>query len=93
MGPDTERRVMGAFFVVSFDLPMLIGQIFGFDARLCAVIMAILSIIQAELCTHYLNRRIEAQESEDLKDDIDRISLTAGIIGGILLIVLTLRFD
>ena len=97
MGPYTEKRVMGAFFVVSFDLPMLIGQIFGFDARLCAVIIAILSIIPAELCTHYLNNRIEEQESEelkeDLKDDIDRISLIAGIIGGILLIVFVLRFD
>lgn len=91
MGPYTEKRVAGAFLVVSADLPMLIGQFFGFDARLYAVIMVILSFIPEELCIHYLNKRIEAQESEELKedleDDVSRISLTVGIIGSILLVV------
>ncbi len=97
MEPDTEKRVAGAFLVASFDLPMLIGQIFGFDARLYGVIMVILSFIPAELCIHYLNKRIAAQESEalkeDLEDDIGRISLTVGIIGGIMLVASLLLFD
>lgn len=92
MGPYTEKRVAGAFLVVSADLPMLIGKIFGFDARLYAVIMVILSFIPEGLCIHYLNKRIEAQESEelkeDLKDDVSRISLTVGIIGSILFFIL-----
>lgn len=70
MGPYTEKQVAGAFLVASFDLPMLIGQTFGFDARLYAVIMAILSFIPEELCIHYLNKRIEAQETEELKEDL-----------------------
>ena len=93
----TEKRVAGAFLIASSDLPMLIGQIFGFDARLYAVIMGILSFIPEGLCIHYLNKRIEAQESEELKedleDDVSRISLTVGIIGSILFFILILQFD
>ena len=49
-----ERRIWGCFLLDSFDLPMLIGQIFGFDARLYAVIMGILSFIAGGIFCHCL---------------------------------------
>ncbi len=79
MGPYTEKQVGGAFLVASYDLPMLIGWIFGYDARPYAVIMVILSFIPEEICIHHFNELIELQETDELKeglkDDIERISL------------------
>ena len=87
-----ERRIWGCFLLASFDLPMLIGQIFGFDARLYGVIMGILSFISEEIFCHYLNKRIAVQETEeaaeDLNDDIDRISLIVCIVVAVMFFVL-----
>lgn len=97
MGPDTERRVMGAFLIVLVDLWFLLSLIVGTAILDYTIIVCIVSVIASVVCTHCLNRRIEEQESEelkeDLKDDIDRISLIALVVGCILLIVLVLQFD
>ena len=92
MNYSMEKRIWGCFLLASFDLPMLIGQIFGFDARLYGVIMGILSFIPEEIFCHYLNKRIAAQETEeaaeDLNDDIDRISLIVCIVVAVMFFVL-----
>lgn len=102
MGYFTQKKIVGAFAFVEADLVGLIILITGADADLlvdyCFIIpLAVIGWIPEELCIHYLNKRIEAQESEalkeDLKDDIDRISLTVGIIGSIMLVALLLLFD
>lgn len=94
MRPYTEKQVGGAIMFALVDLPMLFGRIFGFDTSFCCAIVAILSFIPGEICIPYLNKRIEAEETEelkeDLKDDISRISLIALVIAGIVFCILGL---
>lgn len=88
----TQKKIAGAFAAVGMDLVVLIILITGADVDLlvdyCFIIpLAIIGYIAAKICIHYLNKRIEAQENEelaeDLEDDIARIAYTIAIVAAI----------
>lgn len=92
MGYFTQKKIVGAFAFVEADLVGLIILITGADADLlvdyCFIIpLAVIGWIAAEICCHYLNKIIKAQETEelaeDLEDDIARIAYTIAIVAAI----------
>ena len=97
MGVYTSRKIAVAFTCVGIDLLVLIGWITGTGVDLlvdyCFIIpLAIISYIATKICRHYLNKRIKAQESEelaeDLEDDIARIAYTIAIVAVIVASIL-----
>ena len=97
MGVYTSRKIGGAFICVGIDLLVLIGWITGTGVDLlvdyCFIIpLAIISYIATKICRHYLNKRIKAQETEelaeDLEDDIARIAYTTAIVAAIVAYIL-----
>ena len=93
MGYFTCKKIVGAFAVVEIDLVWLIIEITGADTDLlvdyCFIIpLMIIGYIAAEICIHYLNKRIKAQETEeaaeDLEDDIARIAYIIAIVAAMI---------
>lgn len=93
----TRRGITGSFAFVEIDFVWLIFWITGADADLlvdyCFIIpLAIIAVVGSSICIHYLDKRVKAQESEelaeDLEDDIKRIALTVLIIAVILFFIL-----
>lgn len=91
----TGRKIAGAFALVGLDLLFIINWITGFDYMydyFYFIIFLIIGIIACEICTHFLNKRIKAQETEelaeDLEDDIARIAVIVVIIAFIALFIL-----
>ena len=97
MGYFTKKKIVGAFAFVEMDLVWLIIWITGADADLlvdyCFIIpLMIIGYIAAEICIHYLDKRIKAQETEeaaeDLEDDIADTAFMVVIIAVVVLFVL-----
>ena len=93
MGYFTKKKIVGAFAFVEIDLVWLIIEITGADTDLlvdyCFIIpLMIIGYIAAEICIHYLNKRIKAQETEelaeDLEDDIARIAYIIAIVAAMI---------
>ena len=93
MGYFTKKKIVGAFAVVEIDLVWLIIEITGADTDLlvdyCFIIpLMIIGYIATEICIHYLNKRIKAQETEelaeDLEDDIARIAYIIAIVAAMI---------
>ncbi|MBD5441695.1 MAG: hypothetical protein HDR33_11955 [Treponema sp.] len=93
MGYFTKKKIVGAFAVVEIDLVWLIIEITGADTDLlvdyCFIIpLMIIGYIAAEICIHYLDKRIKAQETEelaeDLEDDIARIAYIIAIVAAMI---------
>lgn len=91
----TSRGITGAFAFVILDLWMLIVRITEFDFVAddrYVIIWAIIAVVGSSICIHYLDKRVKAQESEelaeDLEDDIKRIALTVLIIAVVLFFIL-----
>lgn len=93
MGYFTKKKIVGAFAVVEIDLVWLIIEITGADIDLlvdyCFIIpLMIIGYIAAEICIHYLDKRIKAQETEelaeDLEDDIARIAYIIAIVAAMI---------
>lgn len=88
MGVYTGRKIAGAFAIVEMDLLVLIFWITGVDLladyRFMIAVM-IIGFIASQICCHYLNKRIKAQETEeaaeDLEDDIADTAFMIAIIG------------
>ena len=94
MSFETKKQIIGAILLSSFDLWILISRIAGSIMFDYTMIVCIVSVIASVVCIHYLNKRIEAQESEELKedleDDIASTSLMALIVAGIVFCILGL---
>ena len=89
MGVYTGMKIAGVFAGVGIDLLVLIGWVTGTGADLfvdyrCIIPLAVIGYIAMEICCHYLNKRIKAQKTEelaeDLEDDIARIAYTIAIV-------------
>lgn len=94
MGYFTRKKIVGAFAFVEMELVCLIIWITGADADLlvdyCFMIpLMIIGYIPAQICIHYLDKLIKAQETEelaeDLEDDIARIAYTIIIVAAMIL--------
>ena len=93
MGYFTSKKIVGAFAFVEIDLAWLIIWITGADTDLlvdyCFMIpLMIIGYIAAEICIHYLDKLIKAQETEelaeDLEDDIARIAYIIAIVAAMI---------
>ncbi|MBD5436083.1 MAG: hypothetical protein HDR36_06190 [Treponema sp.] len=93
MGVYTSRKIAAALTCVGIDLLVLIIEITGADTDLlvdyCFIIpLMIIGYIAAEICIHYLDKRIKAQETEelaeDLEDDIARIAYIIAIVAAMI---------
>lgn len=95
MGVYTSRKIAAAFTCVGIDLLVLIGWVTGVDLFVdysCVIPLVLISFIATQICCHYLNKHIKAQESEelaeDLEDDIARITYTTAIVAAIVACIL-----
>lgn len=97
MGYYTERQITCAFTLVGMDLMGLIIWITGIDLfedyLFVIVLFMVICFIASQIFLRYLNKRIKAQESEelaeDLEEDISRIALITVIIAIVAPLVLT----
>lgn len=86
MGTYTSRKIAGAFTAVGMDLLLLISWVTGIEllVDMSIIVLIIIAFISTEICCHCLNKRIKAQETEelaeDLEDDIARIAYTIAIV-------------
>lgn len=95
MGHFTSKKIVGAFAFAEIDLAWLIIWITGADLfvdyRFMIAVM-IIGFIASQICRHYLNKRIKAQETEeaaeDLEDDIARIAYTIAIVAAMIPFIL-----
>ena len=95
MGVYTSRKIAAAFTCVGIDLLVLIDWVTGVDLFVdysCVIPLVLISFIATQICCHYLNKHIKAQETEelaeDLEDDIARIAYTTAIVAAIVACIL-----
>ena len=91
MGVYTSRKIAATFTCVGIDLLVLIDWVTGVDLFVdysCVIPLVLISFIATQICCHYLNKHIKAQESEelaeDLEDDIARIAYIIAIVAAMI---------
>lgn len=99
MSVSTYKKIGFVLAFVILDLLGLISWITGYDYMSdnhYFIILLIIAIITGLICTRYLNKRIEAQKTEELaeylKDDIERITSIALIVVIILFFIIGLVY-